>query len=175
MIRRYQMKKTILIVALTVLALAALGVGVAFAQDENPPFDGRGPGDGSGLLHDYMEKAMADALGLPVSEFESRHDAGETFYQIALAEGFSAEEIPALMQDARAKALDAAAKDGIITQEQADWMSSRGFGRGGMMNGSGRGNADGACPMHDGDEVPYGQYGPGNGMMGGSRWQQDNQ
>ena len=69
--------------------------------------------------------------------FEARHDAGETFYQIALAEGFTAEEIPALMQAARANALDAAAKDGVISQEQADWMSSRGFGRGGMMGGYG--------------------------------------
>ena len=169
------MKKTLLIVALTVLTLAALSVGVAYAQDENPPFGGRGPADGSGLIHDYMEQAMADAVGLTVSEFEARHDAGETFYQIALSEGFSVEEIPALMQDARAKALDAAVKDGVITQEQADWMNSRGFGRGGMMNGLGRGNGDGTCPMYDGDEVPYGQFGPGNGMMAGGRWQQNNQ
>ncbi len=51
---------------------------------------------------------MAEAVGLTVEEFEARHDAGETFYQIALAEGFTAEEIPALMQEARAKGLDAA-------------------------------------------------------------------
>jgi hypothetical protein len=111
-----------------------------------------------------MEKAMADAVGLSVTEFESRHDAGETFYQIALAEGYSAEEIPALMQDARDKALDAAAADGVISQEQANWMQSRGFGRGGM-GGYGRGYSDGTCPMFDGDEAPNGQFGPG--MMRG--------
>jgi hypothetical protein len=168
------MKKTLLIVALLVLAIAALGVGVAFAQAENPTFDGRGPGDGTGPLHEYMVKAMADAVRLSVTEFESRHDAGETFYQIALSEGYSAEEIPALMQTARGNALDAAAADGIITQEQADWMKSRGFGRGGMMGGYG-GYGNGTCPMYDGDEVPYGgQFGPG--MMGGGRggrWQQN--
>jgi hypothetical protein len=167
------MKKTILIVALTLLALAALSVGVAFAQDENPPFGGRGPADGSGAIHDYMGQAMADALGLSVSEFETRHDAGETFYDIASAQGFTTEEIPALMQDARTAALDAAAKDGVITQEQADWMQSRGSGRGNMMGGRG-GYGDGECPMYDGDEVPSGgQFGPG--MTGGGRWQQNNQ
>ena len=168
------MKKTLLIVALVVLVIAALGVGVAFAQGETPVFGGRGPGDSTGPLHEYMVKAMADAVKLPVAEFESRHSAGETFYQIALAKGYSAEEIPALMQEARTNALDAAAKDGVITQEQADWMKSRGFGRGGMMGGYG-GYGNGTCPMYDGDAVPYGgQFGPG--MMGGGRggrWQQN--
>ena len=164
------MKKTLLIVALTILALAALGAGVAFAQGENPPFAGRGMGDGSGVLHDYMEKAMADAVGLSVEEFEARHDAGETFYQIALAEGFTAEEIPALMQNARDTALGAAASDGVITQAQADWMKSRGFGRGGM--GQGEGYGDGDCPMN-GDGAESQGRGPGmmNGSRGGGRWQ----
>ncbi|MBN1449772.1 MAG: hypothetical protein JW963_02060 [Anaerolineales bacterium] len=159
------MKKTLLIVALVVLALGALGVGVVAAQGGQPPVGGYGPGmmwDGeTGPLHDYMVKAMADAVGLPVTEFESRHNAGETFYQIALAEGYSAEEIPALMQTARAEALDAAAADGVISQEQADWMKSRGFGRGGMRSGF----RNGGCPMYDGDEYPNGQFGPG--MMRG--------
>jgi hypothetical protein len=170
-----KMKKTLLIVALVVLALGAVGVGVVAAQSGQQPYGQRGTVDGVGPMHDYMEQAMADAVGLSLDEFEARHDAGETFYQIALAQGFSAEEIPALMQDARAKALDAAVAAGVITQDQADWMGSRGFGRGGMMNGYGYGN--GTCPMFDGDEVPSGQPGTGfgPGMMGGGRggrWQQ---
>jgi hypothetical protein len=170
-----KMKKTLLIVALAVLALGALGVGVVAAQGGQPPYGQRGVADGVGPMHDYMEQAMADAVGLSLDEFEARHDAGETFYQIALAQGFSAEEIPALMQDARDAALKAAAEDGVISQDQADWMGSRGFGRGGMMGGyGGYGYGDGTCPMFDGDEVPYGgQFGPG--MMGGGRggrWQQ---
>ena len=159
------MKKTLWIVLLVILALGALGIGTVAAQDGQPPYGQRGVADGAGLLHDYMEKAMAEAVGLTVDAFEARHDAGETFYQIALAKGFTAEEIPALMQDAREKALNAAAADGVITQDQADWMNSRGFGRGGMMNGYGTGT--GECPMFDGDEAPYGQFGPG--MMGGGR------
>jgi hypothetical protein len=166
------MKKTLWIVLLVILALGALGIGVVAAQGGQPPYGQRGVADGAGLMHDYMEQAMADAVGLTVEEFEARHDAGETFYQIALAEGFSAEEIPALMQDARTKSLEAAAAAGVITQDQADWMNSRGFGRGGMMNGYGYG--DGECPMYDGDEASNGQFGPG--MMGngrGGRWGQN--
>ena len=173
------MKKTIGMSIVLAVIVALILAGVALAQGQYPPNGGRGPGDGSGWLHDYMEKAMADAVGLSVEEFEARHDAGETFYQIALAEGFAADKIPTLMQTARASALDAAVADGVITREQADWMKSRGFGRGGMMGGYsyGYGLGDGSCPMADGDEAPYGGgYGPG--MMGvgrGGRWQQNSQ
>ena len=154
-------------IAFVLAAIFGLTVaGAALAQGGNPPFGGRGPGDGSGFLHDYIEKALADAVGLSVTEFESRLDSGETFYLIALSAGYPAEEIPALMATAHDTALDAAAADGLITQEQADWMKSRGFGRGGMMYGGGYGT--GNCPMFDGDEAPSGQAGPG--MMGGGRW-----
>jgi Spy/CpxP family protein refolding chaperone len=57
-----KMKKTLLIVALVVLALGALSVGVVAAQGGQPPVGGFGPGmmwDGeTGPLHDYMVKAM---------------------------------------------------------------------------------------------------------------------
>ena len=161
------MKKTLFVVMLVVLALGALGVGIVAAQDEQPPFGGRGLMDGNGYLHGYMQKAMAEAVGLSESAFEVRHDKGETFYQIALAEGFNAEEIPGLMLTARENALDAAAKDGVITQEQANWMKSRGFGRGGMMYGSGYNGAEG-CPMYSGDgTIPQGRFGSGFGRGGG--------
>jgi len=164
------MKKTLWIVLLVILALGALGVGVVAAQGGQPPYGQRGVADGVGPMHEYMEQAMAEAVGLSVEEFEARHNAGETFYQIALAEGFTADEISALMQEARAKGLDAATAAGAITQEQADWMNSRGFGNG--MMGSYGGYGNGECPMFDGDVVPNGsQFGPG--MMGngrGGRW-----
>jgi hypothetical protein len=173
------MKKTLWIVILVIMALGALGIGVVTAQAGQPPvgYGQRGVADGAGPMHEYMEGAMADAVGLSVEEFEARHNAGETFYQIALAEGFSAEEIPALMQEARAKGLESAAVAGVITQEQAEWMASRGHG--GMMYGGGGygGFGNGECPMFDGDEAPYsGQFGPGmmDGGRGG-RWGQQSQ
>ena len=159
------MKKTILIAFVIAAAVGLTVASVALAQNETPPFGGRSPGDGSGLIHEYMEKAMAEAVDLSLSEFDARHAAGETFYQIALSEGYAAEEIHTLMQDARTAALDAAAKDGIITQEQADWMKSRGFGHGGMIGGYGKG----VCPMYE-DGAGFQGFGPGQRMMfGGGR------
>jgi len=167
--KEFEMKKSILI-ALTIAAITGLFVvGAVFAQGDNPPF-GRGMGDGTGSLHEYMIKGMADALGMSVEDFETRHDAGETFYEIAISKGFTAEEVPVLMQGARDAALDAAAADGVISQEQASWMKSRGFGHGGMGYGSGSYNED--CPM-DEDGSSFQGRGPGmmNGSHGGGRWQ----
>ena len=168
------MKKTLLIVAFILVALGALGVGVAFAQGQQPPNRPFGPGmmgqniDGDfGVLHDYMISAYADALGISVDDLNSRLAAGETMYQIALDKGLTQDEFSSLMQDARSMALDAAVADGVISQDQADWMNSRGFGRGGMMGGYGYGNGD--CPMFDGHP---GGFGPGAGGGRGGRWQQ---
>ena len=84
-------------------------------------------------------------------------------YDIALSAGVMDEEFPALMTEVRAAALDAAVADDVITQEQADWMKSRGFGRGGM----GAGDCDGTGPKG------HGGFGRG-GMMGGWQYQQVN-
>ncbi len=155
------MKKIILTVTLVVLALGAFGVGVVAAQEGQPPVSGYG----RGLLYEYMVKAMAEVVGLPVADFEARHTAGETFYQIALSQGFTAEEIPALMVTARTKALEAAVADGVISQEQAEWMKSHGFGRGGMGRGF---DGNGTCPMftvQPGAQTAPGLV-PGAGMWG---------
>jgi hypothetical protein len=158
------MKKTILIVGLVVLALGALGVGAAFAQGSTPPYAGNGPmmQNGTGVLHTYMVTAFADKLGLKVEDVNARLTAGETMYDIAIADGVKTEDFPALMTDVRTKALDAAVKDGVITQAQADWMKSRGFGRGGYGNGTG------TCPMQNGQNGSFGPQG-GRGGMGMGR------
>jgi hypothetical protein len=89
-------------------------------------------------------------------------------YDIALADGVKAEDFPALIVEVRATAMNAAVKDGVITQEQADWMSSRGFGRGGMYGNGGTG-----CPMQNGTGTGYGpgMMGNGRGMGRGFGWQ----
>ncbi len=88
------MKKTLWIVVLVILALGAVGVGVVAAQSGQQPYGQRGTVDGVGPMHDYMEQAMADAVGLSLDEFEARHDAGETFYQIALAKVSAPKKFP---------------------------------------------------------------------------------
>jgi hypothetical protein len=161
------MKKKYVVMLLAVLALAIGVTGVAVAQTPQPqtPF-GRGPMMGGygmngqeGPLHEYMVTAMANALGISGSDFEARQDAGKTAYQIALDLGISADKIPALLSGARAKALEAAQAAGVVTQQQADWMKSRGAG---MGNCDGTGAGRGAGMM-------------GGGMMGrGGRWQSTN-
>jgi hypothetical protein len=163
------MKKKFVLGVMLVSALVVLSTGVALAQSPQPPAPrggGMGPGGygpmrfsagngEEGPLHQYMLTAMADALGIPADQFETRRAAGETAYQIALTLGFSADEIPALLQQARAAAWDAAAAAGVVSQEQADWMKSRPFGMG-------TGNCDGT-----GQRL-------GAGGMGGWGWQQAN-
>jgi hypothetical protein len=156
------MKKTILIVALVVLALGVFGVGVALAQDAQPPV-GHGPmmqNGGSGVLHTFMAIEFAKQLDLNVNDVNARLTAGETMYDIALSAGVTADEFPAIMAEVRASALEEAVKANVITQEQADWMKTRGFGQGGMGAGSCTGTG------------LQGQSGRGSGMMGGGRWQQ---
>jgi hypothetical protein len=156
------MKKLIVASIVVVVALAAVGIGAAAAQAPQPPTPGGGQGFGRGFgpmqfaagngtegpMHEYMINAMAEALGITPADFEARRDAGETAYQIASDLGISAESIPALLRDARAKALEAAATDGVISQDQASWMNSRSasmgygncLGAGGPMGfGGGRG------------------------------------
>jgi len=166
------MKKTILIVALVLSALAVLGVGAVFAQDVTPPYAGHGPMmDGSGAMHTFMVIEFSKQLNLNVNDVNTRLAAGETMYDIALSAGVTAEDFPAIMTEVRSAALDAAVAANVITQEQADWMKSRGFGQGGM----GYGNCDGTGPQ--GQAGGYGRgmmNGGGRGMMGGWQGQQTN-
>ena len=152
------MKKKFVVMLLVVFALAIGVTGVAVAQTPQPqtPF-GRGPMMGGygmtgqeGPLHDYMVNAMSAALGISATDFEARQDAGKTAYQIALDLGIQADKIPALLAGARARALDAAAADKVITQQQADWMKSR---RTGMANGNctGMGQRQGGGMGHGGN------------------------
>ena len=157
------MKKTILIVTLTVVALAALGVGVVFAQEPvQPQFPGRGPmvQNGQGPLHTFMVTEFAKKLNLNANDINTRLAAGETMYSIALSAGVTVEEFPALMTEVRSNALDAAVAANVITQEQADFMKSRGFGQGG--NGSCLNGGTGPNGLNNGAG-----YGRGRGMGGG--------
>lgn len=169
------MKKTVLVIALVVLALGVLGVGAAFAQDTTPPVVGRGSmmqNGTSGPLHTFMAIELAKKLDLNVNDINTRLAAGETMYDIAISAGVTAEEFPALMTEVRANAMDAAVKANVITQEQADWMKSRS----GMV---GAGN-NGDCTMQGGTgqmRGPGGMRGNGQGhggMMGGWGAQQTN-
>ena len=155
------MKKTLLIAALIVLALGAIGVGVAFAQGGQPPA-GQG---GYGWMHDYVEQALAAKLGLTEEQVEDQLAAGKPMYQIALDNGIKQEDLANFMSGVHKDAFAKAVKDGVLTQAQADRMLQR------MQNMFQYGYGPGNCPMHNGQGAPFGRgQGMGPGMMG--RWGQ---
>jgi len=168
------MKKTLLIVALAVLALGALGVGVALAQGGQPPVNGFGSGmmggyGGYGWMHDYVEQALAAKLSLTEEQVEDALASGTTMYQIALDNGIAEADVPAFMNDVHQVAFDKAVVDGVMTQEQADWMLQR------MQGMYANGYGTGTCPMNNGVRPQDGtgfRGGMGPGGMGGGRWQQ---
>ena len=148
------MNKTLLITALIILALGVLGVGVAFAQGGQPPVTQ----GGYGWLHNYVEQALAAKLGLTEKQAEEQLAAGKSMYQIALDNGIKQEDLPNFMNEVHEDAFAKAVKDGVITQERADWMLQR------MQNMYQNGTGFGNCPMHTGQGAQFGQ---GRGMMGG--------
>src|SRR5512134_3794336 len=131
------MKKTLLIVALVVMALSVFGVGIAFAQGGQPPMMGQG---GYGWMHDYVEQALAAKLGLTEKQVQDEFAAGKTMYQIALDNGIKQEDLASFMTEVHKEALGKAVKDGVVTQQQADWMLQR------MENMHQGGFGPGNCP-----------------------------
>lgn len=108
---------------------------------------GSGLGRGAGIMHDYMISAFAKAIGLTVEEVDTRLAKGETFKEIAIAQGTAEADLPALANQVRKAALDQAVADGIITQAQADQMLEH------MKNLQGLNFDFEDCPMWDEDEV----------------------
>ena len=179
------MKKIFVIGAAIGAVVIALGAaGLVYAQTQTPPspnspYGGFGPGFGGGMhgpgmmgggfrgqaaadsygpLHEYMINAFAEALGLDAGDLEERLAAGETLFEVAEAEGYTAEQFRELMIEARATALSQAVADGVVTQEQADWMQSRMNQMWANSYGPGSGHCDGTGPG-------------GFGMRGGGfRW-----
>ena len=73
-----------------------------------------------------MIAVYAQALGISVEDLNARLANGETVSQVAAEKGLTAEQFSALMADARSQAIDQAVQDGTLTQEQADWLKTRG-------------------------------------------------
>lgn len=140
------MKKTLgTVLAITILAVAMFGaVGSAYAMADT----GKGPGNGgggngataagtnsTGTLSAYTTDAMASVLGLDPVELAARLDAGETFYTIALAEGYTQDQFADLFASVQSIATDLAATDGVIIYQNQN----------GNAAGSQSGIYDGTC------------------------------
>jgi hypothetical protein len=170
------MKKTLLVGALSLVVVVALGlVTLAYAQTPNPstPQTPFGPGMGRGRMgpgmmggqagageygpmHEYMQEALAEGLGVEEAELDAALAEGKTMWQFAEEKGLTIEAFQAVMLDARQQAIEKMVEDEVLTQEQADWMLNRMQG----MWGQGGYGARGGCP------------GMGGGSFGGrgGRW-----
>jgi len=165
------MKKVLLVISVLALAAVIFGAGFAFAQFQPVAAQalptylmGRGGGgmhghDGYGPVHDYVEQALAEKLGLTEAQVEEQLAAGKSMYQIALDAGTTEAEIPALLEAVHKTAFDQAVADGALTQEQADAMLAQMQARGWdaeCLN-------DGVRPM-DGSGFPHGHGMRGSGQ-----------
>ncbi len=169
------MNKSIFIGTIVAVVMALVVTGYAYAQNPTPtgqdaPAFGPGMrgGRGSGMgmhggwggsqagaenpLRIYMQAALAESFGLTTDQLESLHAEDQTLWQYAADQGLSTDEFNAKMSAARTAALQAAVADGVITQEQVDWMQQRMGQRGSMSNGQ--------CT------------GMGSGGRGGGKWQE---
>ena len=81
-----------------------------------------------GLLEDTIHENLAIELGITPEEMADRLAAGESVYEIAISLGFDAGSFREIMIQVRIDALTQAVDLGLLTQDQADWMASRGFG-----------------------------------------------
>lgn len=175
------MNKILVFGVIVAVLVAALGIaGVAYAQTQTPPvpetvygqgmMGGRGGHAGmmggrgaagagqmglDGPLHDYMVAAMASVFGVTSEELQAVHDSGQTMWDYVQEQGMTQEQFTEKMLQARTQALEQAVADGVITQEQADWMLSR------MSQMWQNGAGSGACM---GGEVG------GRGARSGGRW-----
>ena len=165
-------KRTLAVVGVLLAAVIIFGVGFAFAQYQNvaaqgiPTFErgmmgGRG---GYGPMHDYVEQALAEKLGLTEEEVETALANGTSMYQLVLDNGVAEADAATVLNEVHKTAFASAVTAGVMTQEQADAMLLR-------MSGNWE---NGTCPHGNGEGYGPGMMGGrGHGMMGG--WGQQQQ
>lgn len=182
------LKKVLYIAAAVALTLVIFGAGFAFAQygsasaaasarwnaqgggfpggmmggrwtDGGAMMAGRG---GYGGIHNYVEQALAEKLGLTETQIDEQETAGKTLPQIALDNGVAEADLTAFLTEIHTTAFDKAVADGVLTREQADLM---------LQNMAANGFAE-TCPMNGTRPQDGSGYRGGHGgMMGqGYRW-----
>jgi hypothetical protein len=102
---------------------------------------------GANGMHEQVWTAVAKKLGLTYAELNTALQKGQTVAQLAQAKGVSLDELKTVALNAMKASFADLVKQGVLTQEQADWMLDRmddmpmfnfdqGFGPG-MMQGRG--------------------------------------
>jgi hypothetical protein len=181
------MKKSLVIVAVIVGVILLGNVLIASAQDDAPGGWPMGPGmmmgRGSGMMmgggpggdhgwmaetmmasggmHEQVWTAIAAELGLTYDDLVAALQAGQTVAELAEEAGVSLDAVRQAALEAKRAALAALVEQGVISQEQADWMLERMESM--PMFNFGSGFGPGAC--HAGR--PGGMM---NGWQGGPGW-----
>ncbi|MGB9814172.1 MAG: DUF2680 domain-containing protein [Thermovenabulum sp.] len=88
----------------------------------------------------FMASIVAKLTGLTVDEVVNLRSQGQTFYQIALSKGVTAEKFKEAVYQEKAALVDQKVKDGIITKEQADAIKAHMKSRIDSCNGQGYAN-----------------------------------
>lgn len=91
------------------------GTGTGIPVDQSINLDG--------ILEDLMHEYLAEAIGMTADELNASMQTGETFSEIALGLGF---DPTVIIVNARADAMAQAVVEKLISQEQVDWLASRG-------------------------------------------------
>lgn len=81
-----------------------------------------------GMLEESLHQNLADALGISVEDIAAAEADGVTLSDVAVSLGFDLETFQDLLEQARVDALAEAVDSGSLSQEQADWLVSRGSG-----------------------------------------------
>jgi hypothetical protein len=101
--------------AASVPAITSIGLG------------GKGRGgnaNGNGVIHTYLEEAFAKALGMTIADFDTQEATGNSWLQIATAQGKTEAEAQTLLETAYSDAIAQALADGKITQTMADTLKA---------------------------------------------------
>ena len=205
------MKKVLVGVSVVLVALVIFGAGFIFAQSnvanaaglpavaglsymmgghgggrggDGAMMGGNGMMGGGQQVHEYVEQALADKLGMTLADVDAAFASGKSISQIATDKGTKAADLTALLTDVHKTAFAKAVTDGILTQAQADTMlqamTANGFndangmtlaparsagvgGRGGRGQGGNGQNGRGQGGM---THAPAGSAG-----VGGRNWQ----
>lgn len=80
-----------------------------------------------GLLEEIIHSQLAEALGIDLNILNERLEAGESMVDLAADQGYDQAAFSEMMVEARITALQEAVESGILSQEQVDWISTRGF------------------------------------------------
>ncbi len=157
--------KRIVVVAVLLGIVAALGLGATLALAQGP-VQPPAPGFGSGRMHgglgfnadwrSQMQGAVAKALGMTLDELNAQLRAGKTIAQIAQEKKIDLTKLHEDVQTAHKALIQQAVKDGKLTQAQADAMLQHMDTMDKYFDASG-----GTC-------LGLGGAGFGRGMMGGT-------